>query len=169
MTDVGTQNGQSEADAANVLQYADVAADPVGNAEIAQRLEIEVATVHQWRNRNVLPPADYDSINSSTAWEWRTILHWAGATGRIKPGSKAYASYRSVFGVDPAPQRTGGRYPASDSTFHARMVDYLTKRYGPGPWLVSKTDVTPMAETEFYSDPSNLEPQGPGRRRAKKK
>jgi hypothetical protein len=147
-------NGQGEEAASNVLQFPDVASDPVGTAEIAQRLDVEVSTVHQWRFRNALPPADYESINSNSAWEWRTILHWAGATGRIKPGSSAYASYRSVFGIDPAPQRTGGRFPVKDSTVLARIVDELTKRYGPGPWYVSSTEVTPVAERAEEEPPA---------------
>jgi hypothetical protein len=86
--------------------------DPVGMIEIAALLGVVEKTVHTWRFRQILPPADYASVNGNAAWTWRTILEWAGRTGHIRDddaGSDAVAQYRKLFGVDPAPHRKGGR------------------------------------------------------------
>jgi hypothetical protein len=58
-------------------------ADPVGVLEIADRLGVKDRSVHKMIQRGVMPPPDYVTVNGSRAWEWRTILWWAGETQRL--------------------------------------------------------------------------------------
>lgn len=48
-------------------------------------------TVSAWQQRDVLPPADYPSVNGSKAWRRLTIIRWAATTGRIPPWLNAEA------------------------------------------------------------------------------
>lgn len=57
--------------------------DPVGVIEIADRLGVKDRSVHTWKRRDRLPVPDYPSINGGHAWEWSTILWWAGETDRL--------------------------------------------------------------------------------------
>jgi hypothetical protein len=74
--------------------------DPVGVIEIAERLGVQDRSVHMMRRRGVLPAPHYDQINGSRAWEWRTVLWWAGETGRLR-SRKLKAEYRSTFDLEP--------------------------------------------------------------------
>ena len=75
-------------------------ADPVGVIEIAHRLGVRDRTVHMWSYRQILPPPDYDSVNGCRAWEWATMLEWAGRTGHIYADG-AKTEYASKFGKEP--------------------------------------------------------------------
>lgn len=55
---------------------------PIGVIEIADRLDVKTGTVHQWLFRQLLPPADFPTVNGRRAWRWATIREWAEATGR---------------------------------------------------------------------------------------
>ena len=56
--------------------------DPVGTAEIAERLGVQRNTVQVWRKRGVL--LEPKSIASGVAlWDWPDVEAWARATGRI--------------------------------------------------------------------------------------
>lgn len=83
-------------------------ADPVGKIEIAHRLGVQERTVHTWKYRGLLPDPDYPKVNAAPAWEWATILKWAGEQGRIRNPSLA-AEYRETFKQEPAPEATSGR------------------------------------------------------------
>lgn len=74
--------------------------DPVGVIEIAQRLGVLDRSVHKMIQRGRLPAPDYDTVNGSRAWEWRTILWWAGETRRLNLEA-ARDEYRQVFKVEP--------------------------------------------------------------------
>jgi hypothetical protein len=87
--------------------------DPVGIIEIAERLGVQVATVHQWRNRKILPSPDYGSVNGGRAWEWNTILLWAGLRGQIRDPDNA-AEYELRFGTAPRAPRTAGPMSAAE-------------------------------------------------------
>lgn len=92
-------------------------ADPVGVIEIAQRLDVQDRTVHMWLYRGLLPPAEYDSINGSRAWEWTTILRWAGDTGRIPEVRQDLSDTFTIrFGHAPAPRRRAGVMPGEVAT-----------------------------------------------------
>lgn len=84
-----------------------VCGDPVGALEIAGRLDIQDRSIHMIRRRGQLPRPDYDNVNGSRAWEWATILWWAGETGRLRT-DLLVAAYRKMFAVAP-PDLTGGR------------------------------------------------------------
>lgn len=82
---------------------------PVGVLEIADRLGVQDRSVHMMIRRDRLPAPDYESINGSRAWNWRTILWWAGETGRLRT-RKLQAEYRITFGLEP-PIVVNGRLP----------------------------------------------------------
>lgn len=69
--------------------------DPVGASEIATRLGVQRPTVHKWRQRGLLPTAEYESVNGARAWRWSTILRWAGDSDRITD-AKLVAEYRKL-------------------------------------------------------------------------
>lgn len=81
-------------------------AEPVGKMEIAARLGCKVKTVHTWQLRKIMPPPDYPSVNGTPAWEWSTILLWAGQTGHIQD-PKARRQYRRVTGETAVKRRAG--------------------------------------------------------------
>ena len=74
--------------------------DPVGVLEIAGRLGIKDRSVHMIRRRGQLPPPNY-TTNGSRAWEWRTILWWAGETKRLR-SSALLQDYETTFGRTPS-------------------------------------------------------------------
>jgi hypothetical protein len=54
----------------------------VGEKEIAARLRVRDATVHQWRSRGLLPDQE-GYVSGAPAWRWSTIERWAWSTGRM--------------------------------------------------------------------------------------
>lgn len=74
--------------------------DPVGALEMAERLDIQDRSIHMIRRRGQLPAPDYEMVNGSRAWEWSTILWWAGETSRLRT-PELQAAYRDMFGVSP--------------------------------------------------------------------
>lgn len=56
--------------------------DPVGLAEMAERLGVKPQTARMWRHRNLLPEPDW-TVSGQPAWSWSTIEAWARATGRL--------------------------------------------------------------------------------------
>lgn len=58
--------------------------EPVGLAEIAERLAVPRRNVDRWRDRGVLPEPDW-TVGRRPAWDWSTIEAWARRTGRL-PG-----------------------------------------------------------------------------------
>lgn len=84
--------------------------DPVGIQELTRRLGVQERTGHHWWYLKALPPPDYDSVNGTRAWEWITILLWAGRTGRLTPGSPDADEYTRLTGLEPAlPYRAAGQ------------------------------------------------------------
>lgn len=81
-------------------------ADPVGVLEIAQRLGVRDRTVHMWLYRGIVPDPDYSSVNGSRAWEWATVLEWAGRTGHVYD-EVAKSEYASKHGKEVAVSRPG--------------------------------------------------------------
>lgn len=77
--------------------------DPVGAAEVGDRLGYERRSVHMMLRRGNLPEPDYESINGIRAWKWRTILWWAGETGRLRTGD-ALEQYQEMFDDHPPAQ-----------------------------------------------------------------
>jgi len=55
--------------------------EPVGLAEIAERLNVARNTVDQWRFRDLLPEPQW-TVGGRPAWDWPTIAAWAKDTGR---------------------------------------------------------------------------------------
>jgi len=56
--------------------------DPVGLAEIAERLGVPRRNVDRWRERGVLPAPRW-TVGGRPAWDWPEIEEWARATGRL--------------------------------------------------------------------------------------
>jgi hypothetical protein len=57
-------------------------ADPVGLAEIAQRLGVQRGTAKQWHWRGLLPEPRW-TVSGAPAWDWhQDIEPWAKETGR---------------------------------------------------------------------------------------
>ena len=77
-----------------------VASDPVGVIEIADRLGVLDRSVHKMIQRGRLPQPDFDAVNGSRAWEWRTVLWWAGETRRLNREALR-DEYRHTFRVEP--------------------------------------------------------------------
>ena len=62
--------------------------DPVGLAEIAERLGVQRRTAVTWHSRGLLPkPAAVVSTNIPV-WSWPVIEDWARETGRLKGGEE---------------------------------------------------------------------------------
>ena len=87
----------------------DYECDPVGVIEIADRLGVEARSVHMMGRRGTLPPPDWDSINGYRAWNWPTVLWWAGETGRLRTDALV-KQYRRMFGQT-EPDLAAGRKP----------------------------------------------------------
>jgi len=81
--------------------------EPVGVPEIAERLGVKPATVHQWLFRELLPEARW-TVSGLRAWDWSQVLYWAGVTGRLSEGSVPWREFIDRFGRDPAERRGGG-------------------------------------------------------------
>lgn len=81
-------------------------ADPVGPIEIAPRLGVDKRTVDKWLEKGLMPDPDYPSVNGLRAWEWRTVLRWAGVDGRIR-NQDAEDEFRRLFGRAPVVPRRG--------------------------------------------------------------
>lgn len=67
-----------------------MAIDPVGLAEISDRLGVQRDTVDRWRQRGVLPPARW-TVGGRPAWAWVDIEQWAIDTGRLSTTPQAEA------------------------------------------------------------------------------
>ncbi len=74
--------------------------DPVGVLEMAERLGMKDRSIHMVRRRGQLPKPDYETVNGSRAWEWSTILWWAGETDRLRTQTLR-DEYTATFGVTP--------------------------------------------------------------------
>ncbi len=57
--------------------------DPVGAADIAERLGVRPGTVRQWLTRYITFPAPRWHVNGQATWEWAEVEAWADATGRV--------------------------------------------------------------------------------------
>jgi hypothetical protein len=57
--------------------------------------------------RGLLPKPDFESVNGVRAWQWATILEWAGKTGHLVSPT-ARAEYEERFGKAPVEVRRGG-------------------------------------------------------------
>lgn len=55
--------------------------EPVGLAEIAERLGVKRGTVDVWRRRDRLPEPRW-TVGGRPAWDWADIVAWAERTGR---------------------------------------------------------------------------------------
>lgn len=84
------------------------ATDPVGVIEIADRLGVLDRSVHKMIQRGRLPDPDYETVNGSRAWDWRTILWWAGETRRLNRESLR-DEYRRTFRTEPPVARKRSR------------------------------------------------------------
>jgi hypothetical protein len=65
--------------------------EPVGLAEIAQRLGYPVDTVRVWRGRSLrgelrvpFPEAQPTTVSGYPWWNWTSVWEWAEATGRVR-------------------------------------------------------------------------------------
>ena len=56
--------------------------DPVGIAEIAERLGVKRQTAALWNYRGLLPEPPW-VISGQPAWNWPDIKTWAKETGRL--------------------------------------------------------------------------------------
>ena len=65
--------------------------EPVGPAEIAERLGVAVATVYVWRHDGLLPPSRWQ-IFRGPVWDWRDIAAWAASVGRLRSTNQPSAT-----------------------------------------------------------------------------
>jgi hypothetical protein len=59
-----------------------MACDPVGVAEIAERLGVKQQTAAMWRYRDLLPDPRWE-VSRLPAWNWPEVERWAIQTGRL--------------------------------------------------------------------------------------
>lgn len=83
---------------------------PIGAQEIADLLDVQDRTVHQWIRRGLMPPPRWQSVNGSRAWERNEVIKWAGRSGRLS-NPALVAEYVERYGTEPRPVRKGGRLP----------------------------------------------------------
>lgn len=61
--------------------------DVVGSREIAERLDVKLATVYMWRQRHEelrIPfPEPRGAVSGVPWWSWRDVERWARKTGRF--------------------------------------------------------------------------------------
>jgi len=65
--------------------------EPVGLAEIAERLGYPLATVRVWRGRSLrgefrvpFPPPQPTTVSGYPWWDWAAVRAWAEATDRVR-------------------------------------------------------------------------------------
>lgn len=56
--------------------------EPVGAAEIAERLGVRLRTVTQWKWRGLMPEPRM-TVGINPLWDWGTVERWAKETGRL--------------------------------------------------------------------------------------
>ena len=92
---------------------------PVGLAEIATMLDVQRATVDQWRQRDLLPEPRW-MVGGRPAWTEEDIVQWAIATGRRSSEGRrdALVEHGCIVAhqhkcIDRSFERNGRRYPSS--------------------------------------------------------
>jgi len=58
---------------------------PVGQGEIAARLQVNKQTVYNWIHRGQFTPRPQWRVHGSLVWNWPDVLAWSRATGRGHP------------------------------------------------------------------------------------
>jgi hypothetical protein len=56
---------------------------PVGLAEIAERLGVQRNTAKQWHQRKLLPEPGPGLVSGAPWWPWERIEGWARESGRL--------------------------------------------------------------------------------------
>ncbi len=56
----------------------------VGAAEIAERIDTNVSTVHSWHRRYADFPEPVTRLHAALVWSWPDIERWARSTGRLE-------------------------------------------------------------------------------------
>lgn len=56
--------------------------EPVGLAEIAERLGVKQQTAQMWRHRKLMPPPKW-TVSRLPAWDWADVEKWARETSRL--------------------------------------------------------------------------------------
>lgn len=82
MPDVSSITGRTDVLAPVAATADPCKCDPVGIVEIAERLDVQRATVDKWRTRGLLPEP-WLVISGTPIWEWNEIGAWAQVTGRL--------------------------------------------------------------------------------------
>lgn len=62
--------------------------DLVDMTAIADRLDVQLNTVHVWRKRDVGFPDPAVSLSVGPIWVWSTVAAWAQTTGRLSEHSR---------------------------------------------------------------------------------
>lgn len=95
----------------NGIGWEDI--DPVGAMEIGERLGIDSRSVHVANRRGSMPEPSGNQVNGFDAWEWRTILWWAGETKRLRT-PELVAQFEAMFEeTPPAAKGTVGKVPSN--------------------------------------------------------
>jgi hypothetical protein len=93
--------------------------DPVGLAELAERLGVQRNTAEMWRKRRLLPEPTV-VVSGTPVWSWRAIERWARATrrGRAGEGQEGATDPEARSPGRPAP--TGQDRPGGDARRQAQ-------------------------------------------------
>jgi len=102
--------------------------DPVDVKVIAERLGVQVDTVHTWRKRTkrgeaVGMPDNRWEFSNVPVWDWLDVLVWAGRSGRLAHASGQWkVQYAELAGAEPEAERLGGRMTAEERAALAKPV-----------------------------------------------
>jgi len=66
------------------MQCERMTPDPVGAADIAERLGVKPVTVRAWQARRTNFPKPRWQVNGQATWDWADVRNWAA---EARPGS----------------------------------------------------------------------------------
>lgn len=99
--------------------------EPLGKKEVAELIGVQDNTIKSLIYKRAMPAADFE-VNGKPAWKRKTILAWAGSTGRART-PELRAEYLAVFGHEALPPQYAGPLPGSPGAL-ARGAAAAAKR-----------------------------------------
>jgi len=76
------------------MRYSRVMNDPIGIAEIAERLGARPVTVRLWKSSGTGFPLPTGTVSGQPVWSWLDVFEWAEANGKLR-GTGAWGPIRN--------------------------------------------------------------------------